>query len=165
MYEKHKNAALEVEGIVKQLAVAGDHDKITAVINLLTNEFTYSAEANHRKLYKAVLSNKRNGDRLNGAIWQSILNAKGSHHMHIMQETYEGMEKCLHPRMKTWMETLLHVSIQSLDGVTSPCLHILDGEATWYGRPLIKSFQSLLRNTSLGKIFFKAVATPDSLKN
>ncbi|KAG5532064.1 hypothetical protein RHGRI_026619 [Rhododendron griersonianum] len=49
LYEKRKNAALEVEGIVKQLAAAGDHDKITAVINLLTNEFTYSPQANHRK--------------------------------------------------------------------------------------------------------------------
>ncbi|KAL2992919.1 hypothetical protein AAZX31_10G078000 [Glycine max] len=41
LYEKHKNAALDIEGIVKQLATAGDHDKITAVINLLTTEFTY----------------------------------------------------------------------------------------------------------------------------
>ncbi|PHT68556.1 Protein VAC14 -like protein [Capsicum annuum] len=49
LYEKRKNAALELEGIVKQLAVAGDHDKITAVINLLTQEYTYSPQANHRK--------------------------------------------------------------------------------------------------------------------
>ncbi|PQQ18847.1 protein VAC14 homolog [Prunus yedoensis var. nudiflora] len=49
LYEKRKNAALEVEGIVKQLTTAGDHDKITAVINLLTTEFTYSPQANHRK--------------------------------------------------------------------------------------------------------------------
>ncbi|KEH40594.1 VAC14-like protein [Medicago truncatula] len=49
LYEKRKNAALEVEGIVKQLASAGDHDKITAVITLLTTEFTYSPQANHRK--------------------------------------------------------------------------------------------------------------------
>ncbi|XP_024025715.1 protein VAC14 homolog isoform X2 [Morus notabilis] len=49
LYEKRKNAALEVEGIVKNLATNGDHDKITAVINLLTNEFTYSPQANHRK--------------------------------------------------------------------------------------------------------------------
>ncbi|XP_041012984.1 protein VAC14 homolog isoform X2 [Juglans microcarpa x Juglans regia] len=49
LYEKRKNAALEVEGIVKQLAVAGDHDRITAVINLLITEFTYSQQANHRK--------------------------------------------------------------------------------------------------------------------
>lgn len=41
---------LKVEGIVKQLAAAGDHDKITAVINLLTNDFTYSPQANHRKV-------------------------------------------------------------------------------------------------------------------
>ncbi|KAH9746171.1 protein VAC14-like [Citrus sinensis] len=49
LYEKRKNAALEVEGIVKQLAAAGDHEKISAVINLLTTEFTYSPQANHRK--------------------------------------------------------------------------------------------------------------------
>ncbi|KAK4484088.1 hypothetical protein RD792_011308, partial [Penstemon davidsonii] len=49
LYEKRKNAALEVEGIVKQLTVAGDHDKITALINLLANEYTYSPQANHRK--------------------------------------------------------------------------------------------------------------------
>ncbi|OMO60688.1 Armadillo-like helical [Corchorus capsularis] len=49
LYEKRKNAALEVEGIVKQLASAGDHEKISAVINLLTTEFTYSPQANHRK--------------------------------------------------------------------------------------------------------------------
>ncbi|XVF43564.1 hypothetical protein PTKIN_Ptkin02bG0049900 [Pterospermum kingtungense] len=49
LYEKRKNAALEVEGIVKQLASSGDHEKISAVINLLTTEFTYSPQANHRK--------------------------------------------------------------------------------------------------------------------
>ncbi|KVH96219.1 hypothetical protein Ccrd_001706 [Cynara cardunculus var. scolymus] len=49
LYEKRKNAALEVEGIVKQLTAAGDHDRITAVINLLTHEYTYSPQANHRK--------------------------------------------------------------------------------------------------------------------
>ncbi|XP_043706317.1 protein VAC14 homolog [Telopea speciosissima] len=49
LYEKRKNAALEVEGIVKQLAVAGDHDKISTVIKVLTTEFTYSPQANHRK--------------------------------------------------------------------------------------------------------------------
>ncbi|KAI3470093.1 hypothetical protein Pfo_026756 [Paulownia fortunei] len=35
----------------------------------------------------------------------------------------------------------------------------------WYGRPLIKSFQTLLRNTDLGKFFFKTVATPESVRN
>ncbi|KAJ8747719.1 hypothetical protein K2173_012669 [Erythroxylum novogranatense] len=49
LYEKRKNAALELEGIVKQLAAIGDHEKISAVINLLTTEFTYSPQANHRK--------------------------------------------------------------------------------------------------------------------
>lgn len=32
-------------------------------------------------------------------------------------------------------------------------------------RPLIAGFQSLLRNTSLGSSFFKAVATPKAVKN
>ncbi|KAF9623553.1 hypothetical protein IFM89_003343 [Coptis chinensis] len=49
LYQKRKNAALEIEGIVKQLAAAGDHDRITAVINLLTTEFIYSPQANLRK--------------------------------------------------------------------------------------------------------------------
>lgn len=49
LYEKRKNAALEVEGVVKQLTAVGDHDKINAVINLLTREFTDSSQANHRK--------------------------------------------------------------------------------------------------------------------
>lgn len=35
---------------MKQLAAAGDHDKITAAINFLANEFTYSPQANHRKV-------------------------------------------------------------------------------------------------------------------
>lgn len=35
----------------------------------------------------------------------------------------------------------------------------------WYGKPLIRSFQNLLRNTALGKYFFRTVATPESVKN
>ncbi|KAL6203835.1 hypothetical protein ACLB2K_027534 [Fragaria x ananassa] len=35
----------------------------------------------------------------------------------------------------------------------------------WFGRPLIKSFQNLLRNTAVGKYFFKTVATPESVRN
>ncbi|KAI5653073.1 hypothetical protein M9H77_30260 [Catharanthus roseus] len=35
----------------------------------------------------------------------------------------------------------------------------------WYARPLIRSFQNLLRNTPLGKFFFRSVATPESVKN
>ncbi|KAM7271617.1 hypothetical protein ACFE04_030831 [Oxalis oulophora] len=49
LYEKRKNAALEVEGIVKNLTLAGEHEKITSLINLMTTEFTYSPQANHRK--------------------------------------------------------------------------------------------------------------------
>lgn len=35
---------------MKQLTGAGDHEKITAVINLLTNEYAGSPQANHRKV-------------------------------------------------------------------------------------------------------------------
>lgn len=35
---------------MKQLATIGDHDKITAVINLLTTEYTFSPQANQRKV-------------------------------------------------------------------------------------------------------------------
>ncbi|KAJ8498480.1 hypothetical protein OPV22_009032 [Ensete ventricosum] len=49
LYEKRKNAALEIEGIVKQLAVAREHEKISALINVLITEFAYSPQANHRK--------------------------------------------------------------------------------------------------------------------
>ncbi|KAI3709567.1 hypothetical protein L2E82_39333 [Cichorium intybus] len=49
LYEKRKNAAVEVEGIIKQLIVAGDDDKINAMINLLTHEFTSSNQTSHRK--------------------------------------------------------------------------------------------------------------------
>ncbi|KAJ0547199.1 putative vacuole morphology and inheritance protein [Helianthus annuus] len=41
-----KLARVKVEGIVKNLTTTGDHDKITAVINLLTHEYTYSPQAN-----------------------------------------------------------------------------------------------------------------------
>ncbi|XXG81811.1 hypothetical protein AAC387_Pa09g2376 [Persea americana] len=49
LYEKRKNAALEVEGIVKQLAAARDYERIGAVISLLTMEFARSSQSNHRK--------------------------------------------------------------------------------------------------------------------
>ncbi|CAN1315842.1 Pheophytinase, chloroplastic [Linum perenne] len=35
----------------------------------------------------------------------------------------------------------------------------------WFGRPFIRSFQNILRNTTLGKFFFNAVAKPESIKN
>lgn len=50
VYDKRKNAALEIEGIVKQLAaVPGDREKINSVINLLTRDYVYSPNANHAK--------------------------------------------------------------------------------------------------------------------
>ncbi|KAJ7005297.1 hypothetical protein NC653_009944 [Populus alba x Populus x berolinensis] len=35
----------------------------------------------------------------------------------------------------------------------------------WFGRPFIRSFQSLLRNTALGKSFFKSVASSESVRS
>ncbi|XP_057956457.1 pheophytinase, chloroplastic [Malania oleifera] len=35
----------------------------------------------------------------------------------------------------------------------------------WYGRPLIRSFQNFLRNTAVGKYFYKTVATPESVRS
>ncbi|XP_059659609.1 pheophytinase, chloroplastic [Cornus florida] len=35
----------------------------------------------------------------------------------------------------------------------------------WFARPLIRSFQSLLRNTAVGKFFFRTVAKPESVRN
>eukprot|EP00249_Psilotum_nudum_P024047 c29071_g1_i2 orf=535-2670(-) len=49
LYEKRKNAALEVEGVVRHLTAAGDHEKLTTVINVLINDFALSPQANHRK--------------------------------------------------------------------------------------------------------------------
>ncbi|KAF5725524.1 pheophytinase chloroplastic [Tripterygium wilfordii] len=34
----------------------------------------------------------------------------------------------------------------------------------WFGRPLIRSFQSLLRNTPVGRLFYKSVATSESVR-
>ncbi|KAL5720556.1 hypothetical protein ACHQM5_013220 [Ranunculus cassubicifolius] len=42
-------------------------------------------------------------------------------------------------------------------------LHIT--KQPWFGRPFIRSFQNLLRDTSVGKFFFKSVATPQSVKS
>ncbi|KAI4383663.1 hypothetical protein MLD38_009472 [Melastoma candidum] len=35
----------------------------------------------------------------------------------------------------------------------------------WYGKPLIRSFQNLLRNTPVGRFFFQSVATAESVKS
>lgn len=35
----------------------------------------------------------------------------------------------------------------------------------WYGRPFIRSFQRLLRDTAVGKFFFKTVATKEAVRN
>lgn len=35
----------------------------------------------------------------------------------------------------------------------------------WYGKPVIRSFQNLLRNTAMGRFFYRSVATPESVKS
>ncbi|XP_055802720.1 protein VAC14 homolog isoform X1 [Solanum dulcamara] len=71
LYEKRKNAALELEGIVKHLTSVGDHDKINAVISLLSQEYTYSPQAHNRKetfFQKAFFSNKHTPELQGGLI-------------------------------------------------------------------------------------------------
>ncbi|CAN0927309.1 Pheophytinase, chloroplastic, partial [Linum grandiflorum] len=50
---------------------------------------------------------------------------------------------------------LLNISLRMLHITKQP----------WFGRPFIRSFQNILRNTALGKFFFNAVAKPESVKN
>nr|KAJ0225894.1 hypothetical protein LSAT_V11C100027280 [Lactuca sativa] len=50
---------------------------------------------------------------------------------------------------------LLNISLRMLHITKQP----------WFGRPLIRSFQNLLRNTPVGKFFFQSVATRESVKN
>ncbi|XP_047316711.1 pheophytinase, chloroplastic [Impatiens glandulifera] len=50
---------------------------------------------------------------------------------------------------------LLNISLRMLHITKQP----------WYGKPLIRSFQNLLRNTDLGKFFYSSVAKPASVKN
>ncbi|KAL4586245.1 hypothetical protein LXL04_010880 [Taraxacum kok-saghyz] len=50
LYKKWKNVALEVEGLVKQLPSAGEHDKIDAIVNLLTYKFSWSNKTNHQSI-------------------------------------------------------------------------------------------------------------------
>ncbi|KAJ4901304.1 Protein VAC14-like protein [Raphanus sativus] len=49
LYEKRKSAALEIENTVKNLASAGDHEKLSKVIDMLVKEFAKSPQPNHRK--------------------------------------------------------------------------------------------------------------------
>ncbi|XP_073004910.1 uncharacterized protein [Typha latifolia] len=60
------------------------------------------------------------------------------------------------------MEPLVCKGVVLLD-ISLRMLHIK--KQPWYGRPFIKSFQSLLRNTAVGKLFFNAVATPESVRS
>ncbi|KAG6465976.1 hypothetical protein ZIOFF_076201 [Zingiber officinale] len=52
--EKQQNAAREIAVIIKQFALSGEHDKISAVINLLTSKFALSPQANLRKINEFV---------------------------------------------------------------------------------------------------------------
>ncbi|KFK33393.1 hypothetical protein AALP_AA5G007100 [Arabis alpina] len=49
LYAKRKNGALDLESTTKCLTSAGDHDKISKIIEVLIEEFVKSPQANHRK--------------------------------------------------------------------------------------------------------------------
>ena len=55
LYEKRKVAALEVEQIVKRLAAAGDHARIRLIIDKLIAEYSFSPQANYRKVCVILL--------------------------------------------------------------------------------------------------------------
>jgi vacuole morphology and inheritance protein 14 len=40
----------QVEGVVKNLAAQGETEKVSALINVLINDFAMSPQANHRKV-------------------------------------------------------------------------------------------------------------------
>lgn len=48
-YDKRKNAALEIEDLIKQLDFNNESDRICAIISLLGQDFATSTNANHRK--------------------------------------------------------------------------------------------------------------------
>mmetsp|Transcript_24960 Transcript_24960/g.36819 ORF Transcript_24960/g.36819 Transcript_24960/m.36819 type:complete len:706 (-) Transcript_24960:121-2238(-) len=48
-YDKRKNAALDLTGLIKNYQENGEKERIASVINLLAQEFVRSRNANHRK--------------------------------------------------------------------------------------------------------------------
>ena len=48
-YDKRKNAALEIEALIKALQENNDTDRISSVICMLGNDFSTSTNPNHRK--------------------------------------------------------------------------------------------------------------------
>jgi vacuole morphology and inheritance protein 14 len=54
LYEKRKLAALEVEQLIKRLAVSNDQQRIRAIIDKLIGEFAFSPQPNHRKVRSSV---------------------------------------------------------------------------------------------------------------
>lgn len=49
LYEKRKNAAREVEAVIRGLVAQQDHDRISSLLSLLVNDFALSPQSNHRK--------------------------------------------------------------------------------------------------------------------
>lgn len=48
-YDKRKNAALEIEDLIKKLEDNNETDRICAIIAMLGQDFATSTNANHRK--------------------------------------------------------------------------------------------------------------------
>ena len=49
IYEKHKDVAMEVEGVVRTLTTTGDHEKLSEIITMMAHEFALSPKENHQK--------------------------------------------------------------------------------------------------------------------
>lgn len=49
LYEKRKNAAREVEAVIRGLVAQQDHQRISSLLHLLVHDFALSPQSNHRK--------------------------------------------------------------------------------------------------------------------
>jgi len=49
LYDRRKTAALEVEGLIKNLAAQGNSYRISLIVNRLVNDYAFSPQTNYRK--------------------------------------------------------------------------------------------------------------------
>lgn len=58
LYDKRKQSALEVEQIIKRLALQNDQHRIRLIIDKLISDYAFSALANHRKVWGRALARR-----------------------------------------------------------------------------------------------------------
>ncbi|CAA2999242.1 hypothetical protein CDL12_24003 [Olea europaea subsp. europaea] len=102
------NEILKIQKFRRMVSYAGFYCFVTLISYAYTNNTTRAGYSRADQFYAsypagtelltdtealhlAIVLNKRSGDLLNGALWQNILNAKGSHHMHIIHNTWHTL--------------------------------------------------------------------------